>query len=155
MIKGSASLTDAAKLAVLQHHERLDGEGYPFGSKQSKIHPYSEIIAVADIYHAMSSERVYRAKHSIFFILEEMRRQRFGLLNVSVVLTLTELLLQHSNGATVRLNSGETGEIVFINPQDLTRPMIKLSGSDEIMNLQQAPHQHIEDLLKINKKMLV
>ncbi|MFK3936718.1 HD-GYP domain-containing protein [Alkalihalobacillus sp. NPDC078783] len=155
MIKTAASLTDSVKLAVLQHHERSDGEGYPIGSKQSKIHPYSEIIAVADVYHAMSSEREYRAKHSIFFILEEMRRQRFGLLNVSIVLTLTELLLQHSKGATVRLNSGETGEIVFINPQDLTRPMIKVSGTNEIMNLQQAPHLHIEDLLKINKKMLV
>lgn len=155
MIKAVASLNDAVKLAVLQHHERLDGEGYPFGSNQSKIHPYSEIIAIADVYHAMSSEREYRAKHSIFFILEEMRRQRFGLLNVSIVLTLTELLLQHSNGATVRLSSGETGEIVFINPQDLTRPMIKLTDSNEIMNLQQAPHLHIEDLLKIGKKMLV
>ena len=155
MIKEAKGLTVAVQLAILQHHERADSEGYPFGIEKSKLHPYSEIIAVADVYHAMSSERQYRAKHSIYYILEEMRRQTFGPLNIPGVLALTDLLLQFSVGATVRLNTEEVGDIVFITPQDLTRPMIKLAKSGDIINLQQSLQLYIEEILNWNKKMLV
>jgi len=45
---------------VLQHHERLDGKGYPAGLKADQIHPAAKIVAVADVVEAMSSHRPYR-----------------------------------------------------------------------------------------------
>ncbi|TSB47548.1 HD-GYP domain-containing protein [Alkalicoccobacillus porphyridii] len=151
MVKDSTGLTAAAKLAILQHHERTDRQGYPMAIGAEKLHPYSEIIAVADVYHAMSSERPHRAKHSIYYILEEMRRQNFGPLNIPAVLALTEQLLQFTVGASVRLNTEEEGEIIFVTPQDLTKPMVKLYESGEIINLNYQTHIYIEDILSKKK----
>lgn len=151
MVKESTVLTASAKLAILQHHERSDGQGYPLAVDQSKLHPYSEIIAVADVYHAMSSERNYRSKKSIYYILEEMRRQHFGPLSMPAVLAMTEQLLQFTVGATVRLNTGEIGEIIFVTPHDLTKPMVKINETGEIVNLNYQTHIFIEDILSWKK----
>ena len=45
---------------ILHHHERFDGRGYPNGDKGNKIHRWARITAVADTYHALSSDRPYR-----------------------------------------------------------------------------------------------
>ncbi|MFO7816989.1 MAG: response regulator [Thermodesulfobacteriota bacterium] len=45
--------------AVEQHHERMDGAGYPFGLKGDKIHVWARVIAVADVFHALCSKRPY------------------------------------------------------------------------------------------------
>ena len=45
---------------VYSHHERIDGRGYPEGLKGNKIHKWARMTAVADTYHALSSDRPYR-----------------------------------------------------------------------------------------------
>jgi len=57
---------------VRQHHERLDGSGYPHGLKGSEIHALSQIVAVADTYDAITSERPYKPPQSHMAALEEM-----------------------------------------------------------------------------------
>ena len=93
MIKDSSFLKPEMKLAIFQHHERLDGSGYPKGEKMGKyFNVYSQIIAVADVYHAMTSERIYRAKSSIFKVLEMIREEEFGKYNIEVVNALISLV---------------------------------------------------------------
>ncbi len=48
------------ELVAKQHHERYDGGGYPEGLKGEEIHPYARVVAIADAYNAMSSDRSYR-----------------------------------------------------------------------------------------------
>jgi HD-GYP domain-containing protein (c-di-GMP phosphodiesterase class II) len=57
---------------VLQHHERLDGSGYPNGLTAEEILPESRIVAVADVVEAMSSERPYREPHSLTDAMTEI-----------------------------------------------------------------------------------
>src|SRR5690606_41900423 len=57
-----------------QHHERLDGSGYPRGLTGDCIHRYARIVAVVDIYDAMRSERVYRPAVPVHEVLEEIRK---------------------------------------------------------------------------------
>ncbi|MGE4555600.1 MAG: response regulator [Desulfovibrionaceae bacterium] len=60
--------------AVLHHHERMDGKGYPHGLKGSNIHLWARMIAVGDVYHALTSQRPYRAPMpmgQVFEIIEE------------------------------------------------------------------------------------
>ncbi|MFA5350514.1 MAG: HD domain-containing phosphohydrolase [Candidatus Omnitrophota bacterium] len=64
---------------ALQHHERLDGSGYPFGLKAKDINPVSRIIAVADVVDTMVSPQVYRPALSIKKALKEIK-QNSGLL---------------------------------------------------------------------------
>jgi len=60
--------------ACLYHHERIDGSGYPYGLIGEKIPIYAKIIAVADAYSAMTSERPYRKKMSKEEAIEELKR---------------------------------------------------------------------------------
>lgn len=57
---------------ILQHHEREDGSGYPHGRKSSDIHPFSKIVAIADVFDAMTTKRVYRNAVETFPALKEI-----------------------------------------------------------------------------------
>jgi len=70
---------------ILQHHERLDGSGYPQGLKDDRIFLESRIIAVADIVEAMASHRPYRPAHGIDAALEEIEKNKSILYDEKVV----------------------------------------------------------------------
>ena len=57
---------------MLQHHERIDGTGYPHGLKQGEILPLANILAIADVVESMSSDRPYRPGLGIAVALEEI-----------------------------------------------------------------------------------
>ncbi|OPY78984.1 MAG: Cyclic di-GMP phosphodiesterase response regulator RpfG [Syntrophorhabdus sp. PtaU1.Bin058] len=61
---------------VLQHHERLDGSGYPYGLKGEEIIPEARIIAVADVVESMASHRPYRPTLGIEVALDEIRKNK-------------------------------------------------------------------------------
>ena len=71
-----SSVNDMSDFAeyVLAHHERLDGKGYPKGLSKDAIPLQSRIIAIADAYDAMTSERTYRSKVSDEAAVAELRR---------------------------------------------------------------------------------
>lgn len=71
---------------ALQHHERMDGSGYPFGLKAKEINPVSRIIAVADVIDTMVSPQVYRPALSLNKAVEEIK-QNSGLLYDPEVVT--------------------------------------------------------------------
>jgi HD-GYP domain-containing protein (c-di-GMP phosphodiesterase class II) len=61
-------------MMVYQHHERLDGNGYPVGVVESEIHPWSKICSVVDVYEALTSYRPYRSPMSRKTAFEIMER---------------------------------------------------------------------------------
>jgi HD-GYP domain-containing protein (c-di-GMP phosphodiesterase class II) len=61
---------------ILQHHERMDGSGYPCGLSGEEILLEARILAIADVLEAISSNRTYRPAHSIDIALEENSRNR-------------------------------------------------------------------------------
>jgi HD-GYP domain-containing protein (c-di-GMP phosphodiesterase class II) len=147
MIKNISTLNPESKLAVLQHHERLDGSGYPLGNEQTKIHHFSQIVAVSDVYHAMTSERVYRKKQSPFKVLEEMIQENFGKFDIKYIDTLVQAISNFSIGTKVRLTNNKVGEIVFINPQNPIRPLVRMQEDDEFINLLQHVDLYIDEVL--------
>jgi HD-GYP domain-containing protein (c-di-GMP phosphodiesterase class II) len=70
---------------VLQHHERLDGSGYPQGLKNGQIHLESQIIAIADVVEAIASHRPYRPALGIGVALEEIEKNKGVLYDAGVV----------------------------------------------------------------------
>jgi HD-GYP domain-containing protein (c-di-GMP phosphodiesterase class II) len=70
---------------VLQHHERLDGSGYPFGLHGQDILFEAKILAAADVIEAMSSHRPYRPSLGLESSLQEMKRLRNSLFDAQVV----------------------------------------------------------------------
>lgn len=146
-LKSTKLVSDRFLLAVLQHHEREDGSGYPLGVKANKIHLYSQIIAVADVYHAMTSERYYRSKKSPYLVLEELWKEQFGKLRINVVRTFVTSILNFVIGTSVVLSDGQKGEIVFYNERNPTRPLVKINHTNEIINLETTKHLHIEEVI--------
>ena len=76
---------------VRQHHEKLDGSGYPYGLKVDAILPEAKILAVADIVEAMASDRPYRAKLGLDVALAEIKALSGTLLDADVVRVCTDL----------------------------------------------------------------
>jgi len=89
---------------VLQHHERLDGSGYPAGLKKDKILLEAQVLMVADVVEAMSSHRPYRPSRGNQSALEEIMKNRDILFNKDAVDACLKLFLnkgfkfdQHTN----------------------------------------------------------
>jgi len=135
MIESLPALKEEMKLAIYQHHERLDGSGYCEGVKSEKISIFSQIIALADTFHAMTSERIYRSKESPFKVIEMIKESEFGKFNIKVVQTLDSLVAGLPIGTKVGLSNLEIGEIIFINSYAPLRPLVKLVNTGEIIDL--------------------
>ena len=76
---------------ILQHHERLDGSGYPKGLKDDDIHLEAKILAVADVVEAMASHRPYRASKGIEQALAELEKNKGTLYDTRIVETCLKL----------------------------------------------------------------
>lgn len=135
MVKDLTILKDTMKEAIFQHHERLNGSGYPNGEKIANISTFAQIIAVADVFHAMTCERVYRAKQSSFKVIEMINESEFGKFDIKVVRALIDIVADLPLGTIVELSNLEQGEVMFVNKFAPTRPLIKLSHSGEIFDL--------------------
>lgn len=131
-------------MVAMQHHERLDGSGYPSGLKGDEIHPYSRIVAVADVYSAMISPRVYRKKRDLLYVLRELHRLSFSELDPVIVHTFISHMIPNFIGKRVILEDGRTGTIIHNNPHDPFRPLVRIMG--EFIDLSKRPDLAIETI---------
>lgn len=124
----SGQLSSDALYGVLSHHERMDGSGYPSATNGYKIHEYARIIAIADTFDAMTSDRVYKSKLSPFIVAEEMLRETHNHLDVNITSLFLNNISKFYVGNVVRLNTGDIGEIVLVSKYNMTRPLIKVES---------------------------
>ncbi len=115
--------------AILMHHEREDGSGYPLGLRGEQIHDFAKIVAVADMYDAMTSNRAYRTMICPFDVIETMERDNFGTLDHRVVNVFLKNIASYYIGDFVKLSNGDIGEIVYINPFNVSKPIIRAANT--------------------------
>ncbi len=147
MLPEHALLKKETRLAILQHHERLDGSGYPLGNEDNKIHPYAKVIAVSDTFHAMTSQRLYRSKQSPFKVLEKMQQDYFGKFDHVVLQALSSSIIQYTIGSTVKLSNGQRAEVLFIEGKSATRPLVKIAEDGMMLDLEKNRHLYIDEIL--------
>lgn len=116
------------KEACLLHHEKCNGTGYPFGITNDKIPVYAKIIAVADIYDAMTSNRVYRGAVCPFTVIRMMEQECFSTLDPSITLPFLRNVVTSYLHTNVRLSDGQIGEVMLVNEMNLSRPSISCNG---------------------------
>ncbi|WP_018754143.1 HD-GYP domain-containing protein [Paenibacillus terrigena] len=145
LLKNLASINDGVKRTALQHHEKIDASGYPLGVKSEQIHPYAKIVAVADIFHAMTLDRTFKKAASPYSVLELLAEESFGKLDADCVRTFIHRVTQFHNGMIVRLNDGRMGEIVFSDHQHPTRPWVSVKG--QIINLVHERNLYIQEII--------
>jgi putative nucleotidyltransferase with HDIG domain len=121
---------EAAQIA-LYHHERYDGTGYPEGLKGEEIPLFSRIVAVADVYDAISNDRVYKKKLSP----DKVFRQLAQLANKHFDASIMEMFVRHINlyptGIGVVLNTNHKGIVIAQNKLLPESPKIRLFKRDK------------------------
>ena len=145
-VKDSSLLKPEMKLAIVQHHERLDGSGYPQGEKPEKISLFSQLIAVADTYHALVCDRHYRKAVSPFKALEMLQSEEFGKFHTRATDALAGIIGDQLVGRKVRLTDESIGEVIFIQPVSPFRPLIRLEETGDIIDLNMERSTGIKDL---------
>lgn len=125
LVKGITGLDEDVKKAILLHHERVDASGYPFRYSQDNINLYAKIVAVADVFDAMTSDRVYKQKVTPFEAFEMFKQIGVGIFDIAVLNVFLRNMAIYYTGTKVLLNTGEVGEIVYIPPQDILSPVIQ------------------------------
>ena len=127
LLKQNNQLPEEARLIALQHHERLDGSGYPNGLKGKEIHPYAQIAAIADMYDALTTARCYRKSMSnqrAYQILTEDAAA--GKLDKKLVSHLFRHVAVYPNGIIVYLSNGTHGIVKEQNPGQPFRPIVRI-----------------------------
>lgn len=129
MLEKIPSISREVLSAALMHHEKVDGTGYPNKLRGDKIHMFAQIVAVADIYDAMTSNRVYRDKESPFEVFQLMEENSLGKLNTEVVYAFLNNMAAYYIGDKVILSNDEIGEIVYVNPRAVSKPIVKVGNN--------------------------
>ncbi|QGH34214.1 HD domain-containing protein [Gracilibacillus salitolerans] len=109
-----------------QHHERLDGSGYPRGIKDKEIHPFARIIGVADVFDAVTSNRTYRdamLPHEGLEILYGGSGTQF---DIQLVDSFKKTVAVYPNGLTIYLSDGREGVVARQNSQMFERPVVRV-----------------------------
>ncbi len=144
-LKNVLGINEGVKLAALQHHEREDGSGYPLGVKGDKIHTYAKVVAVADIFYAMTQARKHKVGQSPYVVLDQLYEDSFGKLDPAMVRTFVYKITQQQLGYTVRLSDGSIGKIVYADQSNPTRPWVNVE--DRTINLAQERKLYIAEVL--------
>jgi HD-GYP domain-containing protein (c-di-GMP phosphodiesterase class II) len=128
-------LHEAVGVVALQHHERLDGSGYPSSLQLEQIHPYSRIAAVADSFDAMTSDRIYRKGCTARQAVLELFSMADKGLDARAVQALIKLVGVYPVGTRVTLDTGERGTVIAANPEDTTRPVVLIDQDQDGRNV--------------------
>jgi len=131
--------------AALMHHEKCDGSGYPLGITSDKIDRYAKAVAIADVYDAMTSARIYRGSLCPFRVIEIFESEGLQKYDPEYILTFLENIVNTYLHNEVRLSNGETGTVVFINKHLLSKPVVK--QGDKFLDLSKEPDLHIDAIL--------
>ncbi|UHA76141.1 HD-GYP domain-containing protein [Paenibacillus sp. 481] len=132
-------------VAALYHHERLDGRGYVHGLKGDEIPDVAKIVAIADIYSAMTSTRVYQAKQDHYKVLQELHQMSYTGLDAKMTQTFIRHMLPNFINKQVILNDGRAGVIVMTNNTEYFRPLVRVD--EGFVDLADQRHMTIEQIL--------
>ncbi len=138
-------IDDHIKNAVVMHHERADGSGYPFHIRGEQIDEFARIIAVADIYDELTSKRMNRGPICAFDVIEMFEKEGLNKFDAKVVMTFMTHISNSFIANKVRLSDGREGDIIFINPDKLSRPMVKCG--DMFVDLASHPRLKIVEII--------
>lgn len=114
------------KKAALQHHERCDGTGYPMRVDEIMLDDFAMVIAIADVYDAMTAARKYRAPLCPFQVIREFERDGYHKYKTEFLLTFLRRIATTYQNNRVILNDGQAAKIILLNQNSLSEPLVQL-----------------------------
>lgn len=134
----SQPLNSHIKKAALMHHERCDGSGYLMGLTMEEIDDYALIIAIADVYDAMTAARSYRAPLCPFEVIAEFEKDGLQKYKPKYILTFLENIANAYQNNRVMLSDGTSARIVLLNHRRLSKPLVQLDDG-ACIDLEKSP----------------
>lgn len=147
ILKGIDNLDPRIAEVAMRHHERCDGTGYPGGYKREQIEPFARIVAIADTYDAMTSDRAYRAAICPFDVIEMFEREGIVKYDVECLLPFLEKAVQAYMNTNVRLSTNQIGKVIMINKNEFSKPVVQVG--DEFYDLSKETNDIVIDKVLI------
>ncbi len=144
IVKNQPNLDPRIKKTVLMHHERCDGSGYPTGLTEDFIDNFAMVVAIADVYDAMTAARSYRSPLCPFQVISKFETEGFQKYYTKYILTFLSHIASAYQNNRVLLSDGRSCNIVMLNQHALSRPIVQfddnscldLSSSDKSLYIQ-------------------
>jgi len=126
ILLGSDSVMDVVIDTAYGHHERLRGQGYPRGVRATEIPLYTRMVTIADVFDAITGDRVYRQGETAETALSFLHQGAGSAFDESLVMQFIQNIGTYPLGSIVEMDNGEVGIVVDNNPTHRLRPKIKL-----------------------------
>ena len=135
------NLNEHVKNAVIMHHERLDGSGYPYRLEGQRIDVYARYIAIVDAYIAMASPRSYRNALTPLQILGNFEGD-LSKFDIELLMPVMKKIADAQIGSRIQTNDGKVWEVLIIHNHKLSRPVL-MGDKREVLDLLEHPELEI------------
>ncbi len=116
--------------AIEGHHEKLDGTGYPYGRKADNIHYYSKILAICDVYDALTSDRSYRTAAFPSEVIEYIMGCGDTHFDHEILSHFIKIIVAYPVGTFVKLSNDRLAVVVKNYTENIMRPIIRIINPD-------------------------
>jgi HD-GYP domain-containing protein (c-di-GMP phosphodiesterase class II) len=140
IFKKSSIYHGLAGTIIAQHHEKYNGQGYPYGLKEDEINPLAQIVGIANIYDALTSDRPYRKAYHPHEAVEMIIAWGNDLFDIEILQNFLAVVAAYPIGYHVMLSSGESGLVVGNNPGFTLRPIVRVLYTGEDLAPHPAPY---------------
>ncbi len=155
-------VSKAAAEVALSHHERPDGNGYPRSKSSDEIHIFSRIVALADVFDALTSDRAYKKKIHPCRAMEYIIEMSSSQFDKKIVDSFISSIGVYPTGCFVRLNTSELGMVTKTNYLYPNKPIVRIvvdnngqKVSDHLeVDIQKNPSIFISELVPVNAHAL-
>lgn len=131
IISNTLGLNKRIANVACQHHEKWDGTGYPLGLSNYQIDKHARIVAIADIYDALTADRVYKKKDLPHEAAEYIVCYSSILLDPEIISVFIKNIAIYPEGSVVLLNTGEIGSVIESNKNMSIRPKVRIIARKE------------------------
>ncbi|MDO5518994.1 MAG: HD-GYP domain-containing protein [bacterium] len=146
MLRKCVCITELSRIIALSHHERMDGSGYPKGVKASELHEFARIVAIADVYDALTTDRCYRKKWSNERAVNYLMKYAGTLFDTDLVRVFIQAVAIYPNGSIVRLSNGHYGVIKSQNKNMPRRPIVRIFADEKQQDIDMYEIDLLENL---------
>jgi HD-GYP domain-containing protein (c-di-GMP phosphodiesterase class II) len=139
LLERSENIPELVRRIVAEHHERIDGSGYPFAITGAQISVFSQIVAITDMYDAMLTGRNRGALQPIEVLRQLYLQSNAGAFDRDLIERIIRCLGVYPAGSVVELNTGERGIVIAANRKDTLKPTLRIISSRNGLVLSRGP----------------
>jgi HD-GYP domain-containing protein (c-di-GMP phosphodiesterase class II) len=130
LVRDTGAWCPLVQACVLRHHERWDGAGYPEGKTATEIHEMARIAAVADVYDAITSERVFAAAKPAHVAVQTILAGAGTQFDPTIIDVFSRRVAPFPPGVEIELTDGRRAVVVSVSELALDRPVVRvISGA--------------------------